>query len=171
MIRTNRAAWRRSVLESLQTTLAAKARQTMESLSPRSAMSSLSSLTKFLDPVAAAELHSPFSHCTSCLRMRIGTLSDAARHFNRSISTLCETLEHYRKLKPELFAPHPTIDSRNRNTESRHREVRSRLTRQFSENHMGVLEDLRCVPTRDRKRSGRTKRSPPGQSLARRHRT
>lgn len=41
------------------------------------------------------------------VQLRIGTLSDAARHFNRSVSTLCETLEHYRKLRPELFGPTP----------------------------------------------------------------
>ena len=37
------------------------------------------------------------------LHLRIASLSDIARRFNRSASTLCETLEHYRRTQPSLF--------------------------------------------------------------------
>lgn len=37
------------------------------------------------------------------LERRIATLSDLARHFGRSASTLCESLEHYRRTSPALF--------------------------------------------------------------------
>jgi putative transposase len=37
------------------------------------------------------------------LDRRIATLSDLARRFGRSASTLCESLEHYRRLNPALF--------------------------------------------------------------------
>jgi putative transposase len=54
----------------------------------------------------AALVRSVIAHRS--VEMRIGTLSDAARHFNRSISTLCESVERYRKLKPQLFVSPPT---------------------------------------------------------------
>jgi REP element-mobilizing transposase RayT len=53
----------------------------------------------------AAMIRSVIAH--RAIHLRIGALSDAARHFNRSASTLCGTLEHYRKLKPELFGKPP----------------------------------------------------------------
>lgn len=36
-------------------------------------------------------------------RLKVATLSDVARAFNRSASTLCETLEHLRRNRPSLF--------------------------------------------------------------------
>lgn len=44
----------------------------------------------------AALIRSVIAH--RAVQLRIGTLSDAARYFNRSVSTLSESLEHYRKL-------------------------------------------------------------------------
>lgn len=38
------------------------------------------------------------------LHLRIASMSDIARHCNRSASTLCESLEHYRRTQPALFA-------------------------------------------------------------------
>jgi len=52
----------------------------------------------------AAKLRAVILH--HALRLRIATLSDIARHFNRSASTLTETLELYRRTQPSLF-DHP----------------------------------------------------------------
>jgi hypothetical protein len=39
------------------------------------------------------------------LERRLATLSEIARHFGRSASTLCESLQHYRRTSPELIWP------------------------------------------------------------------
>jgi hypothetical protein len=49
----------------------------------------------------AAIVRAPVVH--HALERRIATMSALARHFGRSASTLCETLERYRRSRPELF--------------------------------------------------------------------
>jgi hypothetical protein len=41
------------------------------------------------------------------LERQIATLSEIARHFGRSASTLCESLQHHRRMSPELFGRVP----------------------------------------------------------------
>lgn len=57
----------------------------------------------------AAKLRALILH--HALRLRIATLSDMARHFNRSASTLSETLDLYRRIEPELFEHSIDLDT------------------------------------------------------------
>lgn len=41
------------------------------------------------------------------VRLRIGSLSDVARYFQRSSSSLNKSLQHYRTAEPDLFKPLP----------------------------------------------------------------
>lgn len=49
-----------------------------------------------------AQLRAVIAH--HALALRVATLSDLARRFDRSASTLCESLEHYRRARPDLFS-------------------------------------------------------------------
>ena len=43
------------------------------------------------------------------LQLRIATLSDLARHFQRSASALRQSIDHHRRLSPDLFGPSTSL--------------------------------------------------------------